>query len=172
MKRLSFSVPRLARRSLVLMGALSLVVVVIVATTVIVMGRSETDVFPGTKAVGAHEFWDVSDAEANFCNQCHNQIAVEMTASIGNHPIINCLGCHAITGTDDGHVAEPAKCVDCHGGQAGDLAGADEAHAALLTQLGEAADGTDASWTCKACHTNVDVEMTVTPMGPLQLVMD
>ena len=176
MKALISSISRLARKSLILTGIIALVMVVVITGTIVVLGRSDGQTFPGTTAVGSHEFWDRDEADAEFCTQCHATIAAEMvaTATTGNHPLTTCLGCHPIAA--GGHAAQPTNCVDCHGpasingDEAAELLSADEAHNQLPGQLGE--DATDLSWTCKACHTKVDVEMTTIPMGPLGLTQD
>ena len=166
-------ISRLLGRYSIVIGIVA-AVAVLIAGSVMVFARDET--FPGTAAPGAHEFWDRGDAEAQFCTQCHEAIATEMvaTATAGTHPITSCFACHPI-GTG-GHAAGKTKCVDCHGpgsfdgDESAEITSPNEAHAQIMDQLGETTD--NISWTCKACHTKVDVAMTTVEMGPLELVQD
>ncbi len=136
-----------------------------------VTARAPGESFGGTIAPGSHVWWDVDDPYGNFCNQCHADIATEIaqTLSAGTHPagVTQCLVCHAAS-WDAGHVASVSKCADCHSDEATDLL--NDGHASFYDDLGESE--ADASWSCKACHTQVSVNMTTVPMGPLELVHD
>ncbi len=88
-----------------------------------------------------------------------------------------CLDCHERS--DDGHAARVSKCGDCHyggpgypiwwGNAAEELS--QDAHASMLVDMGEDSDLSQASWTCKACHTYVEIDISETQMGPLEFNM-
>lgn len=128
-------------------------------------------VFDGTKAPGAHEWWLLNrdNVEAEFCGKCHAKIVAEVAATraTGSHPIATCEGCHGARTAGQGHVAVPRKCSDCHPGQAKDLLA--DAHSSFIRDIGESADRP--SWSCKACHTKVDIDMQVTPIAPIRLIL-
>jgi hypothetical protein len=171
MTRFVIATSSLLKRSLWLIGLVAIVATVVALATTAVLGRGDGQSFPGTTAPGSHEWWDAGNADAEFCDQCHSAVATELgnTSTAGTHPVTACLACHGTQGTG-AHAATPAKCVDCHANRAAELVSADEAHSGLLADLGETE--TDASWTCKACHTKVEINITTTPMGPLQLTQD
>ena len=168
-------VASLIKRSFWLTGVLVFVAIAGLASgAYLTQARGPDDQMPGTSAPGSHEWWthEGADVYNNFCYKCHAQIKTEVTntKTAGSHPLNEtCLSCHG-TGNPRGsgaHVAAAAKCVDCHANRGQELT--KDAHSSFLTQLGETA--TTASWTCKACHTKVTVNMTVTPRSPLQLKM-
>ncbi len=126
---------------------------------------SDTDVFNGQVAAGDHDWWQDQGAGA-FCERCHQGVVADITA--GPHNNISdsdCSFCHTPGGAD--HAAAPAQCTDCHGDE-GTALGAD-AHAGILTDLGETAGS--ASQSCQSCHTHVSVNVTATPQAPLELIM-
>jgi hypothetical protein len=158
----------LVKRSLLVMGILCVCVLVLSVMAGAIYARGGLQTFPGTTAPGAHEFWDKDAAEAEFCTQCHETIAAELsaTATAGTHPVTACLGCHASAAS--GHSALPTLCVTCHGTQGTELL--TDAHVELLADMGE--DETTASSTCKACHTKQEINITTTLQDPLELTQD
>ncbi len=131
-------------------------------------------VFEGTKAPGAHEWWKLNrdNIEAEFCGRCHSKIVndVASTRAAGSHPIATCEGCHGARTRGRGHVAVAAKCADCHPTQAAQLL--DDAHASFIREIGGIESAERPSWSCKACHTKVEVNMQVTPVAPLKITLD
>lgn len=173
-RTLLISAPRIVRRPRILVSAamLALVATAILSITAyraFAIGGGQ--VFDGTKAPGAHEWWKVNHdtVEADFCGKCHAKIVNEVAATraAGSHPIATCEGCHGAKTAGHGHVAVPRKCSDCHPGEAKDLR--EDAHSSFITDIGESADRP--SWSCKACHTHVEVDMQVTPIAPIRLVL-
>ena len=163
-------VSRTVHRFFWLFGILSVVLVIVLAGSLFVIARAPSEpADDGTTATGAHDFWDKSNPEAEFCTQCHNLIATEMeaTAAAGTHgaAFLLCRDCHG-PGVDE-HAAKPSQCVDCHSAQAGKLVV--DAHGSMYADVGE--DETDASWVCKACHTKVSIDLTSPEQGPLPLDM-
>lgn len=130
--------------------------------------------FEGTKAPGAHEWYKLNPAtvETDFCGKCHSRIVsdVAATRSAGSHPIATCEGCHGARTRGRGHVAVAIKCADCHPLQASQLL--DDAHASFIGEIGSHESAERPSWSCKACHTKVEVNMQVTPIAPLNIVLD
>lgn len=175
MSRVPAVVAGVLKRSLWLTGLLVVVAAAGLASgAYLTQARGPDDSYPGTTAPGSHEWWATEGQNAydNFCYKCHAQIKTEVTntKTAGSHPINeSCLSCHSTSNPrgSGGHVAAAAKCVDCHANRAAELT--KDAHAPLLAQLGETQ--ANASWTCKACHTKVQVNITVTPRSPLQLKM-
>jgi hypothetical protein len=137
-----------------------------IATTVAIQEGGE---FLGTTAAGSHQWWQDFDNNAGFCERCHIGIAAELAA--GPHAsagLSDCTFCHGATANDE-HAASTAKCAQCHPGVAADLTTGD-AHVGMTVDLGETTPG-EVSWTCKACHTHVEVNLTAEPRGPLELIM-
>ena len=155
--------------SAILLALLATGVLSIMAYRALAIGGGQ--VFDGTKAPGAHEWWKINrdNVEADFCGKCHAKIVSEIAATraAGSHPIATCEGCHGAKTAGHGHVAVPRKCADCHPGPAQDLL--QDAHVSFISDIGESADRP--SWSCKACHTKVQVEIQVTPIAPITLVL-
>lgn len=149
------------------------------------------DVAPGShvwRYVGTYPF-DYAEIETYFCARCHKDIVDEYgddgdgdgVADPGSDHAGNvyCWDCHEKS--DDGHVARIAKCGDCHywpgpGDPPGAMwwvAAANELaadpHGSMLSDMGEDTDLSQASWTCKACHTQMSINVTVADeVGPLE----
>ena len=126
--------------------------------------------FLGTSAAGSHEWWQDFGDQA-FCERCHVGIATELTAGPHVSPgLSDCTFCHGVPSGSSGlHAASPAKCADCHPEAAADLTTGD-AHQGITVDLGET-DPASVSWTCKSCHTHVEVNLTAIPRGPLELII-
>lgn len=149
----------------VLLAATAVAVGSAVITTVAVQDGAS---FLGTTAAGSHEWWQDFGSQA-FCERCHVGIATELAA--GPHVsagLSDCTFCHRPGGSDE-HAASPAKCANCHAAVAADLTTGD-AHQGITVDLGET-DPASVSWTCKACHTHVEITLEAQPRGPLQLIM-
>lgn len=126
---------------------------------------SETDTFDGQVAAGDHNWWQDAGAGA-FCERCHQGVMADITAGPHNGASqSDCSFCHT-PGSGD-HAAAPSNCTDCHSGEGTEIAA--EAHAGILTDLGETAAA--ASQTCQSCHTHVSVNVSATPQPPLELIM-
>ena len=164
---------------------------IVAGSTFSVLGRGTGQTFPGTSAVGSHQFYDLDlDTENTFCNACHSLIRDELTAGPhGVTELVDCLFCHAAEA--DQHVADFAQCADCHYAAAGGASchnchfGGDGPPLDCMDchfngAVGHGEPGTalpvdahasfydsvgetpeTASWVCKACHTAVTVDMTV-----------
>lgn len=121
--------------------------------------------FDGTSRPGGHQWWDLGDLQT-FCTNCHYGVGQEIIAGPHVAPALSdCSFCHSPSGGQ--HAARVPWCTDCHSTQGGELSG--DAHAGILTDLGE--DPTAAALTCKACHTHVEVNLTSSPLPPLELVI-
>ena len=174
-------ISRVVERSLWLFGILAVVLTLIIAGSVFVLARApgESD-DGGTTAPGSHEFWDKDNPDAEFCTQCHSQVAAEMTVTADdlvnpthNASYLACIDCHGIPESGQGsnaHAANPALCIDCHEGDMGMNSFLQDAHVGMLDDLGE--DQTNANWTCIACHTKVSINLTSPDQDPLPLEME
>jgi len=129
--------------------------------------------FEGTMAPGAHEWWKLNrdNVEGEFCNRCHSRIVTEVAATraAGSHPIATCEGCHGGRRQGRGHVAVASRCSDCHPTEAAELL--NDAHASFIPDIGGRETSDAPSWSCKACHTKVEVKMEVTPIAPLHIIL-
>ena len=136
--------------------------------------------FGGSTADGSHDWWPVTgDVNEVFCTRCHTTVVDDLTA--GPHVVSadsgqgqstaamsECSFCHVPS--NDGHIAAETTCGSCHVEQATALAA--DSHAGMLEDLGESGDPSEASWTCMSCHTHLAIELTTSPMDPLQLHME
>ena len=151
----------------VLLAAAAIAIVSAIITTVAVQDGAN---FLGTSAAGSHQWWQDFGDQA-FCERCHAGIGTELVAGPHSSPgLSNCTFCHGVqSGSTDEHAASTAKCSDCHKGAAADLTTGD-AHKGITVDLGET-DAASVSWTCRACHTHIEVTLEARPRGPLELIM-
>ena len=164
--------PRRVTIAAAILALLAVYVLSVMAYRALAIGPGQ--MFEGTKAPGAHDWWRINrdNIEGEFCIKCHSKIVSEVatTRAEGTHPIATCEGCHGAKTRGRGHVAVAAKCADCHPAQASEFL--DDAHASFIRDIGGGESSERPSWSCKACHTKVQVDMQVTPIAPLRIILD